>query len=136
MNDLFRISATSPAGAPFTTTAPNPAAAFAAARMLLDVDGYIDRSRPVEWQLIPNAGLIVDCFVRVDSGPTHLVLIEPGQRITTRLETCCAAELAIDGDQVEITTARGARGIPCPLCRTTWAARFDQINARIAAVSA
>ncbi|WP_190824701.1 hypothetical protein [Saccharopolyspora pogona] len=135
MNDLFKISATSSTGAPFVTSAPNPAAAYAAARMFAD-EGYINPAKPIEWQLVPNFGLIVECFVRIDDGPTHLVLLEPGQRVTTTLETCCAATLELTGDKVEVTTARGARGIPCPLCHTTWAARFDQLNARIAAVSA
>lgn len=141
MNDPFTISATTPAGATFTTTAPNPGAAFAVARLLHDqsynlhTQGY--NNDPITWRLDPAHPALVEAFVRVDGGPLHLVLITPGQTIAIRgeLESCCAAALPLDGDQVQVSTVRGASGIPCPLCHTAWSARYAQATATFRAVA-
>ena len=141
MNDPFTISATTPAGAHFTTTAPNPGAAFAVARLLhtqsynLHTQGY--NNDPITWRLDPAHPALVEAFVRVDGGPLHLVLITPGQIIATggELESCCAAALPLDGEHVEVSTVRGARGIPCPLCHTTWSARYAQATAALPVVA-
>ncbi|WP_190824702.1 hypothetical protein [Saccharopolyspora pogona] len=133
MNDLFKISATSSTGAPFVTSAPNPAAAYAAARMFAD-EGYINPAKPIEWQLVPNFGLIVECFVRIDDGPTHLVCwpLEPGQRVTTtpRNRAGAATLGASPATRSEVTHRPAAHvASPARVCHTTWAARFDQLNA-------
>lgn len=119
----FTVTATTTAGEQIVSDSPTVASAFAAARMLAET--HAAPGTRVQWWLDETAEAPVEFFARHDGGPAHLVLIAPGQRITTTVESCCRAEIDLT-EAAEVTDDR-AHGIPCPLCHTAWSFRYQQL---------
>ena len=128
----FTITATSVSGLDVVTDAPTAASAYAAAKTLAET--HAAPGTRVVWWLAEHDGHPVECFVRLDGGPAHLVLLAPGQRIVDQVETCCRATIDLT-DTAEFADDR-AHGIPCPLCHTAWATRYGQADAQRVPVTA